>query len=50
MVFWNLFAGKEWRHIYREQICGHNGGRREWDERKSNIDLKDTTTCEIDSW
>ena len=25
-------AGKEWRLRYRKWICGHSGGRREWDE------------------
>ena len=40
MVFLNLFAGKEWRNIYREWICGHSGGRRDWDKRTNNIDVK----------
>ena len=28
----NLFAGKEWRHRHREWTCGHNRGRRGWEE------------------
>ena len=28
----NLFAGKDWRCKYREETCGHNEGRREWDK------------------
>ena len=32
MVLMNLFAGKQWRHRHREQICGHSSGRRGWDE------------------
>ena len=32
----NLFAGKKWRCRYREQTCGHSGGRKEWEEQ-SNI-------------
>ena len=34
MVPMNLFAGKEQRHRYRGKTCGHNGGRRGWDELK----------------
>ena len=26
MVLMNLFAGKEWRHRYREWTCGHSVG------------------------
>ena len=25
-----IFAGKEWRHRWKEWTCGHNGGRKEW--------------------
>ena len=32
MVLMNLFAGKQWRHRHREQICGHSSGRRGWDK------------------
>ena len=27
-----LFAGKQWRHRYGEQTCGHSAGRRGWGE------------------
>ena len=27
----NLFAGKEWRHSYKEWTCGQSGGRKDWD-------------------
>ena len=29
MLLMNLFSGKEWRCIYREQTCGHSRGRNE---------------------
>ena len=33
MIQMNLFAGQEWKWIYREQICGWEAGQREgWDE------------------
>ena len=32
MVLMNLTSGKRWRHRHKEQICGHGGGKREWDE------------------
>ena len=34
MVLFNLFAGRQWRHGYREKIYEHRwwGGRRRWDE------------------
>ena len=32
-VLMDLFAGQQWRRRQSEQICGHSGGRREWDER-----------------
>ena len=38
MVLMYLFAGKEWRLRCREWTCGPSGGRRGWDEWKSNID------------
>ena len=38
MVLTYLFAGKEWRLRCREWTCGPSGGRRGWDEWKSNID------------
>ena len=31
MVLMNLFAGQQWRHRHREQICD-TGGRTVWDE------------------
>ena len=31
-IFMNLSAGQQWRHIHREQTCGHSGGRRGYDE------------------
>ena len=31
-ILMNLFAGKDWRRKYREETCGHNEGRREWDK------------------
>ena len=40
MALINLFAEKEWRPRYREWICGHSRGRREWNEqKKSSIDI-----------
>ena len=32
MVLMNLFVGQEQRHRHREELCGHNRGRRGWDE------------------
>ena len=32
MVLMNLFAGQEWRHRCREQICGHSKVRWGWNE------------------
>ena len=49
MVLMNLFAGQQRRRRYREQTCGHSGGRREWDrlrEQHGNILI---TICKIDS-
>ena len=34
MVLMNLFAGKEWRHRYREKTYGHSEERKEWDEQR----------------
>ena len=31
-VLMNLPAGQQWRHRHREQIYGHGGGRKGWDE------------------
>jgi len=28
MALMNLFSGKEWRHGFREQTCGHSVGKR----------------------
>ena len=30
IILMNMFAGKEWRHRWKEWTCGHNGGRKEW--------------------
>ena len=27
MVLMNLFAGQQWRWRYKEQTCGHSGGK-----------------------
>ena len=32
MMLIDLFARKQWRLRYRKWICGHSGGRREWDK------------------
>ena len=32
MVLMNLFAGQQWKHRQREQMCGHSWERRVWDE------------------
>ena len=37
MVLMNLSAGQQWRCRRREQICGHSGGRREWDKQKVSL-------------
>ena len=29
-IMMNMFAGKEWRHRWKEWTCGHNRGRKEW--------------------
>ena len=34
MVLMNLFAGKEWRHRYRERTYRHSEERKEWDEQR----------------
>ena len=26
----NLFVRQQWKNRHREQICGHNGGRKGW--------------------
>ena len=30
IVLMDLFAGKQWRHRFRKQTCGHSRGRRGW--------------------
>ena len=35
MVLMILFAGQESRHRCREWTCGHDWGRREWDDLSS---------------
>ena len=32
MVLMNLSTGQQWRCRYREQIYGHSGGERSWDD------------------
>ena len=32
MVLMNLIAGQQWKHRHKEQICGHSGEKRVWDE------------------
>ena len=45
MVLMSQFAGQQWRHRHREQICGLNGGRRGGKEAESG---RETTICKID--
>ena len=45
MVLMIQFAGPQWRHGRREQICGLNGGRR---GRKEAENSMETTICKID--
>ena len=35
MVLMNLLMGKKWKYRYREWMCGHSGGRKEWDEQRN---------------
>ena len=46
MVLMNLFAGKQWRHSHREQICGNSGEGEGGTNGEKNIY---TTICKIDS-
>ena len=49
MVLMNLFAGQQWRCKHREQTCGHNGRRREWDKLREQHGKIYITICKIDS-
>ena len=35
IVLMDLFAGQLWRRRHREETGGHNRGRREWDELRT---------------
>ena len=39
MELMNLFAEKEWGLQYREWTCGHSGGKKEWMNGESIIDI-----------
>ena len=45
----NPFAGQQWRHGHREQICGHSWGRRGWDEWREQHWIINMTISKIDS-
>ena len=32
IVLMSLYAGQQWKCRHSEQICGHDEGRRGWDE------------------
>ena len=49
MVLMNLFAGHHLRCGHREQTCGHDGGRRGWDEGREWHESIHTTMCKIDN-
>ena len=38
MVLMNLFAGQEWRHRCREQICGHS--KVSWGQNELRFSMK----------
>ena len=49
MVLVNLFVGQQWRHRHGEQMCGHSGRMRGWDELREQDGSICITMCKIDS-
>ena len=45
----DLFAGQLWRRRHREETGGHNRGRREWDELRTQRANIHVTICKRDS-